>query len=194
MERAFVLLGDQGALQEWGYVACSRARTETRLYLASPTLEPDVHGRVPNVDDAPERLARALSASASEPLAVAQLEPTKRATDRVRAAREGQLAQERARAEQRLAEAQKKLDRLGWRARGRRGAEFRTEINLQRAALRLADQRLSEPISAPRTEPLRADRDAVVLTREGSVCRRLAREAFGRARPPERERGFGIEL
>ena len=32
VERAFVLLRDQGALREWGYVACTRARTETRLY------------------------------------------------------------------------------------------------------------------------------------------------------------------
>ena len=31
VERAFVLVEDRGALQEWGYVACSRARRETRL-------------------------------------------------------------------------------------------------------------------------------------------------------------------
>lgn len=34
VERAFVLLPDQGALRERGYVACSRARTETHVYLA----------------------------------------------------------------------------------------------------------------------------------------------------------------
>ncbi len=33
-ERAFVLLPDQGALREWGYVACSHARAQTHLYLA----------------------------------------------------------------------------------------------------------------------------------------------------------------
>jgi ATP-dependent exoDNAse (exonuclease V) alpha subunit len=37
VDRTFVLAGDQGSLHEWGYVACSRARTETRLYLSAPT-------------------------------------------------------------------------------------------------------------------------------------------------------------
>lgn len=43
VERAFVLAGDQGALHEWGYVACSRARTETRLYLSTSTPDLDAH-------------------------------------------------------------------------------------------------------------------------------------------------------
>ena len=34
VERAYVLLPDQGAIHEWGYVACTRARAETLLYLA----------------------------------------------------------------------------------------------------------------------------------------------------------------
>jgi conjugative relaxase-like TrwC/TraI family protein len=33
VERAFVLLPDAGALREWGYVACSRARADTHVYL-----------------------------------------------------------------------------------------------------------------------------------------------------------------
>jgi ATP-dependent exoDNAse (exonuclease V) alpha subunit len=74
VDRAFVLAGDQGALHEWGYVACSRARTETRLYLASPTLDPDTHRRAPDLEPAAGRLARALRASASEPLATQQLQ------------------------------------------------------------------------------------------------------------------------
>ena len=47
VDRAFVLVEDRGALQEWGYVACSRARRETRLYLATPPLDPDLPGRRP---------------------------------------------------------------------------------------------------------------------------------------------------
>ena len=41
VERAFVLVRAQGALAEWGYVAASRARAETRLYAVGPELDTD---------------------------------------------------------------------------------------------------------------------------------------------------------
>ena len=93
--------------------------------------------------------ARAMSASASEPLATEQLHSADRATARAYAAAPRQLEQQRARAQQRLAQAEDKLDRLGWRGRGRRGDELRNEIAWQRTALRLADEKLREP---PRTD------------------------------------------
>jgi hypothetical protein len=121
-ERAFVLLDDQGALQEWGYVACSRARMETRLYLT---------------DVARERETRAA---------------------------------------ERLSRAEAKLDHLGWRGRGKRGAELRAEMSLQRAALRLADQQHAAPTPIPNN---RRDRERVEL-----ACDRAQRSLS--RRPPER--------
>ncbi|MGH3114499.1 MAG: ATP-dependent DNA helicase, partial [Gaiellaceae bacterium] len=41
VERAFVLADGQGALREWGYVALSRSREQTRLYTLANQLEPD---------------------------------------------------------------------------------------------------------------------------------------------------------
>ena len=41
VERAFVLVRAEGALAEWGYVAASRARAETRLYAVGPELADD---------------------------------------------------------------------------------------------------------------------------------------------------------
>ena len=82
VDRAFVLVEDRGALQEWGYVACSRARRETRLYLATPPLDPDLPGRAPQRDQVPERVVHALTASASEPLAIDQTDRDRRTTER----------------------------------------------------------------------------------------------------------------
>jgi hypothetical protein len=111
------------------------------------------------------------------------------------AARRQQLEQARARAAERLAQAEARLDRLGWRGRRAHRAELRTEIALQRAALRLADQKLAEPIPAPKPERSRAERDPLQLAREHSLGhRRPARETLQRSRGLERERGFGIEL
>jgi conjugative relaxase-like TrwC/TraI family protein len=195
VERAFVLLHDHGALQEWGYVACSRARSETRLYLTDQLIEREAHLRAPTITGAPERLALALSASVAEPLALERADAAHGTSARAHAARKRELEQQRVRAEHRLADAEEKLDRLGWRGRGRRGAELRAEIALQHAALRLADQRLTEQKTHKlTTEHLRADHDVAALVRDRSPQNRLAREALQRSRPIERERGFGIEL
>src|SRR6266542_70967 len=147
VERAFVLLHDHGALQEWGYVACSRARTETRLYLAGTEREPDAHARQPNKLDAPERTAPALARSSAEPLALAQ----GAAKARLLAQRQRQLERQRSRAQERLADARERLERLGWRGRRHR-AELRAEITLYQTALRLADEKLNElTLQTPRT-------------------------------------------
>jgi ATP-dependent exoDNAse (exonuclease V) alpha subunit len=39
VDRAFVLLVDEGALREWAYVACTRARAQTHLYLGGLAIE-----------------------------------------------------------------------------------------------------------------------------------------------------------
>src|SRR5262249_43532684 len=69
LERAYVLLCGQAGLQEWGYVACSRARTETHLYLAEVTPERETHAREPRTLGPTEHAARALATPTSEPLA-----------------------------------------------------------------------------------------------------------------------------
>jgi conjugative relaxase-like TrwC/TraI family protein len=189
VERAFVLIEDRGALQEWGYVACSRARSETRLYLASPPNEPDPPTAERQPDRVPERTARALAAPAAEPLAVEQIDPTMR---RLHAARRSQLEQARARAEQRLAAAEKQLQQLGWRGRRTRGPELHTEIALQRTALRLAREQLAAHALAvdARARPL--EREERARTHELARQRRL-RHRFDRARPIEHDRGLEIE-
>jgi hypothetical protein len=136
VERSFVLLRDQGALQEWGYVACSRARAETRLYIAEQTPEPEAHGREPTGPSTDERVARVLTTSASEPLALDHTSRISDATARARATRFQQLEQLRARAEHRLAAAEAEPQNLGWRNRRKNSADLRAEIAIQRAATR----------------------------------------------------------
>jgi conjugative relaxase-like TrwC/TraI family protein len=164
VERAFVLLHDQGALQEWGYVACSRARTETRLYLAETGPEYDTHARQPSTLDAPERTARALARSSAEPLALAQA--TDASGARLFARQERQLERQRTRAQDRLTDARERLERLGWRGRRRHRAELQAEITLYQTALQLADEKLSalaaqQPRTLYRPTPLRRGHELV---------------------------------
>jgi ATP-dependent exoDNAse (exonuclease V) alpha subunit len=74
VNRAFVLLRGQGALAEWAYVTCSRAREETRLYAAPHELERDGIAGVPAREPAARSLAAALRRSTLEPLAIDHLE------------------------------------------------------------------------------------------------------------------------
>ena len=157
VERAFVLLQDEGHLREWGYVACSRARTETRLYLTAATHEPEQHGHQPHRPDTAQRVSHALSLPSAEPLALDQTRGPSDATARLFTQRQQRLDQARTQAQERLAGAEAKLEALGWRGHGRRGAELRADIALQRAALRLADRRPTElearEPAPPRTLP-----------------------------------------
>jgi ATP-dependent exoDNAse (exonuclease V) alpha subunit len=183
VERAYVLLHDQVALQEWGYVACTRARQETRLYLAQDAPEREAHGGEPAGPDAPERLARALTVSAAEPLALEQA----RATVRARSLERQQLEQVRAAAARRLAGAEQTLESLGWRGRRRHGDELRAEIELQRRALRVADDKLAKLRALPSIELTAPNRE----TPDRERHRRLQREL---ARGLERQRGLELEL
>jgi hypothetical protein len=194
LERAFVLFRAQGALQEWGYVACSRARTETRLYLTADTLEPLAHPREATAEHLPERAARALTASSAESLALDQAEPIAPAIARVHAARRRQLEQTRTCAERRLAEAREQLDRLGWRGRRQHGPELRAEIAMQQTALRLADEQLAScaTIAPSRIRPTAAGRERGLSTHARELEKQTVAQV--RARSLILERGFGPEL
>jgi len=137
----------------------------------------------------PERVSQALTASAAEPLATNHADTVDRATARVLSTRQRQLEQQLARAEQRLADAQAELDRLGWRGRRKHGADLRAEIGLQRAALQLANGKLAEP-------PPRAQQAAAELTRGRAQELERTSEANARARhrPLEHKRGLRLEL
>jgi hypothetical protein len=188
VERAFVLLHDQGALQEWGYVACTRAREQTRLYLAAEAPERDTHGREPDGRRAPERLTRALTTSAAERLALEQA----RTTARLRTVERQQLEQTRARAARRLSQAEQTLDRLGWRNRRKQGAEVRADIELQRHALREADEKLARLRALPKLEPPAPSRQAATFARDRSLDRR-AHDQLELSSSRHHERDLGID-
>jgi conjugative relaxase-like TrwC/TraI family protein len=69
VERAFVLADGQGALREWGYVALTRSREQTRLYTLANQLEPDAPPHRPEPVGPVDRLAEALARPAAESLA-----------------------------------------------------------------------------------------------------------------------------
>jgi hypothetical protein len=72
VDRAFVLGSGETRLQEWGYVALSRAREATRLYVTGNPVERESHFHELDDRDPVARLASALEESAVERLAVDQ--------------------------------------------------------------------------------------------------------------------------
>jgi conjugative relaxase-like TrwC/TraI family protein len=82
VDRAFVLATDGGRIQEWGYVALSRARHQTRIYITDEEREPESHFH--ELDDRPSttRIADALERSATENLATNQQPPRRRCASR----------------------------------------------------------------------------------------------------------------
>jgi len=72
VERAFVLGAGEARLQEWGYVAISRAREETRLYVTGNAREYESDFHILDDPDPLTRFGRALEESAIELLAVDQ--------------------------------------------------------------------------------------------------------------------------
>jgi conjugative relaxase-like TrwC/TraI family protein len=121
LERAFVPLPDHGSLKEWGYVATSRAREETHLYLTHQALEPgDSHTREINERTAPERAARALERPAAEPLALEQRRGRGDTILNHLAQQRQQLDRQRQRTAGQLAGARRELQHLRWWNRDRR--------------------------------------------------------------------------
>jgi conjugative relaxase-like TrwC/TraI family protein len=193
LERAYVLLPDHGAIQEWGYVACTRARSETHLYLAEhDTIERETPLRDRDPTTAPERTARALERSAAEPLALDQTPERHHANVRLHARRHEQLEWQRARAADRLATAQRELKQLGWWSRGGRRFELEREITLQQTALRGFDENRAElartPPRVPRIPLLGRRRDDLAPTRS------LRPEPPGRRTLQREPPGRGLEL
>jgi conjugative relaxase-like TrwC/TraI family protein len=162
VERVFVLgIGGQ-RLQEWGYVALSRARHETRLYVTGVPRERESHFHDLDDRDPVTRLGQALEKSAIERLAVdqrplpsgplhdtraeiEQFNPTAELRARLRVLEQQRLAiaKARQRAERTLQDAENRLDRLG-PFRGGRRRELLGNVARSRTAVRMADERLTE--------------------------------------------------
>ena len=161
-ERAFVLgIGGQ-RLQEWGYVALSRARQETRLYVTATPRERESHFHDLDDRDPVTRLGQALEESAIERLAIdqrplpsgplhdtraeiKQFSPTAEHRARLRLLEHERLALTKARRRAELShrEAERRLDRREIFWRGRRKERLVRELDCSRDAVRLADERLT---------------------------------------------------
>ena len=139
VERAFVLVRAEGALAEWGYVAASRARTETLLYAIGPELVDDVGLARNNPDPAAGRLAGALTRAAAEPSAARRAGRDPEALSPRQMAREGLVRKIESRGRL-LASAREELRGLGRIGRRRHGPALREKIDGQQRAL--ADLRL----------------------------------------------------
>lgn len=190
VERAFVLLPDHGALREWGYVACSRARAETHLYLAErDAMERETPLRDPNPTAPHERAARALERSSAEPLALDQTRLRRDTTMRVLGQQQEHLEHLRDRTTERLASAHRELKRLHWWNRGNRRFELEIEIARHRAVLERSDER---------REQLRGHAqwrsEALALGREPDELPTSLRRESPRPRLERHPRGLSLEL
>jgi conjugative relaxase-like TrwC/TraI family protein len=181
LEHAFVLADDRRALREWGYVALSRAREQTRLYTTANELEPDAspHRREPT--DPLDRLAEALTRPAAGGLALegatSRPEPAGRAglAQQTRQLRERRLALEKQQldATRELHQTGRKLAGLGPLGRARHGRALRDQ-------LADGEQQVS-----------RLDRELERLDRQLRTTRQRALELIRDQRTPER--GLGRE-
>jgi hypothetical protein len=162
VERAFVLGSGEARLQEWSYVALSRARAETRLYVTGTPREHESHFHDLDDRDPLARFARELEESAVEELAVDQhpLPSGPRHAARPEIERSDLAADERTRrrlldqkqraltktldtAERKLATAELDFTRCS-RLRRRVRTELRTQIEFQRRAIVATQERLAE--------------------------------------------------
>jgi conjugative relaxase-like TrwC/TraI family protein len=164
VERAFVLGAGEARLQEWGYVALSRARTQTRLYITGTPREHESDFHVLDDRDPLTRFGRALEESAIELLAVDQrplpsgprhearpeiersaLTPEEQLQLRLLEQKRRALAKTRDAAERKLMIAERELGRCGPLRRRRESLRF--DLEFQRHAIALADERLAEAVS-----------------------------------------------
>jgi len=166
VERAFVLGAGEARLQEWAYVALSRARQETRLYVSGTPREHDSDFHILDDQNPLTRFGRALEESAIELLAVDQrplpsgpkhqtrpeiertsLTPEARMHLRLLDRKRRALEKTRDTAERRLETAERELNRCSPIRRHRRD-QLRAEIELQRHAIEVADTRLAETVTS----------------------------------------------
>lgn len=143
LDRAYVLLPDQGALQEWGYVACSRARLHTRLYVADGDLcdrEAPLRDRIKK--NLLERTARSLQRSVAESLAIdhGRQEDT---TINLLNQELDKLDRQRESTARQLGAAERELSQLRQWHRGRR-RELEAEIARRKHMVERADERAEQ--------------------------------------------------
>jgi conjugative relaxase-like TrwC/TraI family protein len=187
VERAFVLATGEARLQEWAYVALSRARTESRLYITGNPREHASHFHDPDQRDPLTRFGQAIEQSAVELLAVDQqppptgprhaarpeierptLNPGVRMQLRLLEQNRLALVKSGQAAEQRLEAAQRQFADCG-PLRRRRRDELRAEIELQRHALETIRERLEQNVALlerAKLERTRADRSLPGRNRE----------------------------
>jgi conjugative relaxase-like TrwC/TraI family protein len=160
VERAFVLGAGEARLQEWGYVALSRAREETRLYVTAIAREHESDFHILDDPDALTRFGRALEESAIERLAVDQralpssyrarphiertaLTPEARLHLRLLEQKRRALEKTRDTARRRLGAAQRELERCN-PLRRRHRDQLRADIERQSGAVEVAESRLAD--------------------------------------------------
>ncbi len=190
VERAFVLADDQRALKEWGYVALSRAREQSRLYTIETHIEPDASPHRIEPAGPVERLADALTRPAAEVLALdaARTRPDSPfLSDRGRlAGQHRQLADRRRALEKERAQTSRELHRttrefggLGALGRARRGSSLRDEISEHRQAIACLDRelnRIDRKLRLTREHALQLARKQDSPTRDRSCEPTLERE------------------
>jgi hypothetical protein len=146
LERAFVLAEDQRALKEWGYVALTRSRHETRLYTIQTDLQPDAPPQRPEPADPVDRLADALTRPAAQALALDAATtrhgpPGRRdrarvgAQTRLLADQRQTLEKERSETARELHRARRELAGKGAISRARHGRTLREQISEREQAL-----------------------------------------------------------
>jgi conjugative relaxase-like TrwC/TraI family protein len=207
VERAFVLGSDRGQLQEWGYVALSRASEETRLYVTGARVERENHFQQLDDRDPLTRLAQALEQPGTETLAHERSHTTEpRARSRPVIVRRSPVEHEletaraqlqllntrltrsqelREQAERRIAELETRSSELNWRSRRRQSHELGRELAFQRSALRSVEKGLAE---------LAPQRQRALARLKHAEQQMPAQEAACRPRPRERERQQSLDL
>ncbi len=144
VDRAYVLLPDQGALQEWGYVACTRARLQTWVYLADrDILAMETPLRELDTLAPPARAARALQRSAAEPLALDRRHERRDTILNLVDQQQQELDRRRVRTIKQLTAVRRELQHLHWWNRDRR-AELESEIALNQEKLVRADAKIEQ--------------------------------------------------
>ena len=175
VERAFILVRAEGALAEWGYVAASRARTETCLYAVGPELATDAGLGGNGPEPAARRLVGALSRSAAERPALEGLERERDSPSPVQIARQ-RLEREIELRERLLSSTQERLADLGWVVRRRQGPALREVVEVQKRVLSDLRTELRElPAGEVRARPAAPERSAVSTTLERAIRQPIER-------------------
>ncbi len=201
LEQAFVLADGRGQLKEWGYVALSRARDQTRLYTAAG--EPDPHASPHRPEPAAplDQLADALTRPAAQTLALdtPRTERTLHAASSPAAEQARRLSErarsvddERNRTARKMHAARRELAQMGALSRARHGRTLREQIHEREAHLARLDRehaRLNQQLRQAREHALELTRSRPRLERGPSRQRTLEPSL-----QPERSLGRGIEM